>query len=77
MMRDELESGGRVFVVYPVIEVSEELPELRAAESEFETLTNEFKDFQCGLVHGRMKVDKLSFRFVVDILVQYSCQFII
>lgn len=77
MMRDELESGGRVFVVYPVIEVSEELPELRAAESEFETLTKEFKDFQCGLVHGRMKVDKLSFRFEVDILVRYSCQFII
>ncbi|KAG0557888.1 hypothetical protein M758_11G160300 [Ceratodon purpureus] len=58
MMREELEAGGRVFVVYPVIGLSEELPELRAAESEFETLTEEFKDFQCGLVHGRMKAQE-------------------
>jgi ATP-dependent DNA helicase RecG len=56
MMREELETGGRVFVVYPVIGLSEELPELRAAETEFEILTEEFEDFQCGLVHGRMKV---------------------
>lgn len=56
MMRKELESGGRVFVVYPVIELSEELPELRAAETEFEAITEEFEGFQCGLVHGRMKV---------------------
>jgi len=56
MMKEELETGGRVFVVYPVIELSEELPELRAAETEFETLTKEFDNFQCGLVHGRMKV---------------------
>lgn len=55
MMKEELETGGRAFVVYPVIEISEELPELRAAETEFETLTEEFEDFQCGLVHGRMK----------------------
>lgn len=55
MMRKELESGGRVFVVYPVIELSEELPELRAAETEFEAITEEFEGFQCGLVHGRMK----------------------
>ena len=56
MMREELETGGRVFVVYPVIGLSEEVPELRAAETEFETLTEQFEDFQCGLVHGRMKV---------------------
>jgi RecG-like helicase len=56
MMRKELESGGRVFVVYPVIELSEELPELRAAETEYKILMEEFEDFQCGLVHGRMKV---------------------
>lgn len=55
-MREELEAGGRVFVVYPVIGLSEELPELRSAETEYETLAEEFEDFQCGLVHGRMKV---------------------
>lgn len=64
-----------MFVVYPVIEVSEELPELRAAESEFETLTEVFKNFQCGLVHGRMKVDNLSFRSEVNTPVQYSFEF--
>lgn len=56
MMRKELEDGGRVFVVYPLIEVSEEQPEIRGAETEYEILMEEFEDFQCGLVHGRMKV---------------------
>lgn len=64
MMREELETGGRVFVVYPVIGLSEELPELRAAETEFEILTKEFEDFRCGLVHGRMKVLNISISFV-------------
>lgn len=68
MMREELETGGRVFVVYPVIGLSEELPELRAAETEFETLTEEFEDFQCGLVHGRMKVLNISIIIIPFVL---------
>ncbi|KAG6553049.1 hypothetical protein Mapa_005386 [Marchantia paleacea] len=54
-VREELENGGRVFVVYPVIEESEELPDVRAAESEFKNLEVEFENYKCGLVHGRMR----------------------
>lgn len=74
MMKEELETGGRAFVVYPVIEISEELPELRAAETEFETLTEEFEDFQCGLVHGRMKVLTIpfQFQFVLSLVRNYT-----
>ncbi|KAL2634821.1 hypothetical protein R1flu_006300 [Riccia fluitans] len=54
-VRKELESGGQVFIVYPVIEESEELPDVRAAESEYKNLELEFKEYKCGLVHGRMR----------------------
>ncbi|CAM6050174.1 unnamed protein product [Sphagnum compactum] len=55
MMRKELKGGGRVFIVYPVIELSENVPDLRAAETEFENIADVFEEFQCGLVHGRLK----------------------
>ncbi|ONK66319.1 uncharacterized protein A4U43_C06F6510 [Asparagus officinalis] len=58
MMRDELISGGKVYLVYPVIEESEQLPQLRAAAAEFESVSEKFKDYQCGLLHGRMKSDE-------------------
>ncbi|KAL3693006.1 hypothetical protein R1sor_006657 [Riccia sorocarpa] len=54
-VRAELESGGQVFIVYPVIEESEELPDVRAAEGEFKNLELEFRGYNCGLVHGRMR----------------------
>jgi hypothetical protein len=60
MMRKELKSGGRVFIVYPVIEVSENVPDLRAAETEFENIADAFGEFQCGLVHGRLKVCRVQ-----------------
>ncbi|KAK2981313.1 hypothetical protein RJ640_007014 [Escallonia rubra] len=55
---DELEAGGRVYLVYPVIEQSEQLPLLRAASAEFETISTRFGDYSCGLLHGRMKSDE-------------------
>jgi ATP-dependent DNA helicase RecG len=57
-VRKELEAGGRVFVVFPVIDESEEIPELRAAETEFKNLEEEFKEFKFGLVHGRMRTQE-------------------
>ena len=36
-MLDELQGGGKVYLVYPVIEQSEQLPQLRAASADFET----------------------------------------
>ncbi|XP_044490810.1 ATP-dependent DNA helicase homolog RECG, chloroplastic isoform X2 [Mangifera indica] len=58
MMLYELESGGKVYLVYPVIKQSEQLPQLRAASVELETVSSRFKKFSCGLLHGRMKSDE-------------------
>ncbi|XP_075522343.1 ATP-dependent DNA helicase homolog RECG1, chloroplastic/mitochondrial isoform X2 [Primulina tabacum] len=58
MMLDELEEGGKVYLVYPVIEQSEQLPQLRAASADLETISNKFTGFSCGLLHGRMKGDE-------------------
>lgn len=58
MMHGELMGGGRIYLVYPVIEESEQLPQLRAASAEFESVSEKFKNYQCGLLHGRMKSEE-------------------
>ncbi|TYI93961.1 hypothetical protein E1A91_D02G171300v1 [Gossypium mustelinum] len=58
MMLEELEAGGRLYIVYPVIEQSDQLPQLRAASADLETISNQFQDYNCGLLHGRMKGDE-------------------
>lgn len=58
MMEDELRTGGKVYLVYPVIEQSEQLPQLRGASAEFDTISNRFKGYNCGLLHGKMKSDE-------------------
>ncbi|XP_068332408.1 ATP-dependent DNA helicase homolog RECG, chloroplastic-like [Pyrus communis] len=58
MMLDELKEGGRVYLVYPVIEQSEQLPQLRAAAADFEAISDRFQGYTCGLLHGRMKSDE-------------------
>ncbi|MBI5238547.1 MAG: ATP-dependent DNA helicase RecG [Deltaproteobacteria bacterium] len=51
----ELKSGQQAYIVYPLVEGSEELP-LRDATNMKEKLEREvFKDFRVGLLHGRMK----------------------
>ena len=57
-MLDELQGGGKVYLVYPVIGQSEQLPQLRAAAADFEALSNRFQGYSCGLLHGRMKGDE-------------------
>nr|XP_018484339.1 PREDICTED: ATP-dependent DNA helicase homolog RECG, chloroplastic-like [Raphanus sativus] len=57
MMLKDLESGGRVYLVYPVIEQSEQLPQLRAASADLEVISLKFSNYSCGLLHGRMKSD--------------------
>lgn len=58
MMLDELEAGGKIYIVYPVIEQSEQLPQLRAASTDLETISSRFQGYKCGLLHGRMKSDE-------------------
>ncbi|KAI7736516.1 hypothetical protein M8C21_003516, partial [Ambrosia artemisiifolia] len=58
MMKEELESGGRVYIVYPIIDQSEQLPQLRGASADLEVISNRFEGINCGLLHGRMKSDE-------------------
>lgn len=58
IMLDELKAGGKIYLVYPVIELSEQLPQLRAASADFETISSKFRDYNCGLLHGKMKSDE-------------------
>ncbi|KAF4364599.1 hypothetical protein F8388_015290 [Cannabis sativa] len=58
IMLDELRGGGKVYLVYPVIEQSEQLPKLRAASADFEAISTRFQGYSCGLLHGKMKSDE-------------------
>ncbi|KAE9605331.1 putative DNA helicase [Lupinus albus] len=58
MMLDELEDGGKVYLVYPIIELSEQLPQLRAAAADLEVISSRFEGYNCGLLHGKMKGDE-------------------
>lgn len=55
MITDEVEAGGRVYLVYPVIGQSEQLPQLHAASAEYEAMSSRFESYNCGLLHGKMK----------------------
>lgn len=55
LIRRELETGSQCYVVYPLVEESEELS-LRDATNMKERLQTEvFADWNVGLLHGRMK----------------------
>ncbi|KAK1281178.1 DEAD-box ATP-dependent RNA helicase 2 [Acorus gramineus] len=57
-IRDELLTGGNVYLVYPIINESEHLPQLRAVTADFDSISGKFKGYQCGLLHGRMKSEE-------------------
>jgi ATP-dependent DNA helicase RecG len=52
---DELRRGHQAFIVYPLVEQSEQLEQVRDATQMAEKMRQSaFKDFGVGLVHGRM-----------------------
>jgi ATP-dependent DNA helicase RecG len=56
---DELKRGRQAFVVFPLVEASELLQQVRDATQMAEKMRQTlFKDFGIGLVHGRLKVDE-------------------
>ena len=58
LIRRQVQSGFQAFIVYPLIEGSEN-SEARAAIEEHERLKTEiFPDLQLGLLHGRMKAEE-------------------
>ncbi|MCF6311492.1 MAG: ATP-dependent DNA helicase RecG [Verrucomicrobiales bacterium] len=52
-VRQHLQQGRQAYIVYPLIEESENLTSL-AATVEFEKWQKRFKGFVCALLHGRM-----------------------
>lgn len=55
-VREELEAGRQAYVICPLIEESEALEDVRAAEDLYDELETEiFPERQVGLLHGRMR----------------------
>jgi ATP-dependent DNA helicase RecG len=58
-VRSEIKKGHQAFVIFPLVEESTVLTELKAATQEHERLSKEiFPDLKLGLLHGRMKSDE-------------------
>ncbi len=56
-LREQLDEGQQVYVVYPLVEESESL-NLKAVTSEFDTWEKHVAPYRCGLLHGRMKPEE-------------------
>jgi ATP-dependent DNA helicase RecG len=55
LIRREIAQGRQVYIIFPLVEESEKL-DLKAAVDEHERLAQVvFKEFEVGLLHGRMK----------------------
>jgi ATP-dependent DNA helicase RecG len=54
-IKNEIRSGRQAYIVYPLVEESENL-NLKSAITHYEILQHEiFADFKCGLLHGQMQ----------------------
>ncbi|MDX9990696.1 MAG: ATP-dependent DNA helicase RecG [Anaerolineales bacterium] len=59
LVRSQIAAGHQAFIVYPLIEESEKLEDLKAAVDDHERLSKEiFPDRKLGLLHGKMKPDE-------------------
>ena len=59
LVRSQIETGRQAFIVYPLIEESEKMEDLKAAVDDHERLSKEiFPDLKLGLLHGKMKPDE-------------------
>ncbi len=56
-VQTEVNNGGQVYVIYPLVEESEAL-DLKDATAGYEKLKSQFPNFNVGLLHGRMKSDE-------------------
>ena len=55
-VRREIEEGRQAYVICPLVEESEALEDVRAAEELYEELANDiFPEREVGLLHGRMR----------------------
>jgi ATP-dependent DNA helicase RecG len=56
-VREQLEKGRQVYVVYPLVEESAKVDVKAATEMADHLATDVFPEFRVGLLHGRMKAD--------------------
>lgn len=56
-LEKEIEDGGQVYIVYPLIEESEKM-DLKDATAGYEKIRKRFPEFGVGLLHGRMKSEE-------------------
>jgi ATP-dependent DNA helicase RecG len=55
-VRNEIKNGRQAFIIFPLVEESQKLSELKAATEEHERLSkNVFPDLKLALLHGRLK----------------------
>ncbi len=59
-VQQEVEDGGQVYVIYPLVEESKAL-DLKDATAGFEKIQKRFPEFKVGLLHGRMKSEEKDF----------------
>jgi ATP-dependent DNA helicase RecG len=56
---DEIKKGRQAFIIFPLVEESQKMSELKAATEEHERLSkNIFPDLKLALLHGKMKGQK-------------------
>ncbi len=59
LIRNQVDSGFQAFIVYPLVEQSEESDENTAAVQEYERLQQDiFPNYKLGLMHGRLKPEE-------------------
>lgn len=52
-LKEQLQDGGQVYIVYPLIEESEAM-DLKNATEGYDQIRTDFPGVSCGLLHGRM-----------------------
>jgi len=59
LLESQIRAGRQAFIVYPLVEESEKMEEVKAAVEEHARLAREvFPGLRLGLLHGRMKADE-------------------
>ena len=53
-IRKQIQAGGQIYIVYPLIEESEKL-DLKHLMDGYESLSRAFPEYQLSIVHGKMK----------------------
>lgn len=67
-LKTKLKEGRQVYVIYPVIEESED-DDLRSLEVMYGEIKNKFVGFRAGMFHGRLKAEEK-----LEIIKQFRCK---